>query len=78
MILWVREADRRYFQAGIKEDLTGQWGLLTSWGSLDSDRGNKAFDPCNTREEAVERLIDCAIVRKRHKYRIVRANCLEM
>lgn len=78
MIVWIREEDRRYYQAGIRQDLTGQWGLLRSWGSLDSNLGGQEFDLCETREEAVERLIECAMVRRRHKYRIARANCLEV
>jgi hypothetical protein len=71
MITWVRQKDRRYYKAGIKRDLTGQWGLLTSWGSLDSRRGNNDFKLFETKREALQAFVDCCLLRRQHKYEVV-------
>lgn len=49
---WIRREDRRVFAAGVVLDLLGQWTVVKTWGSLDSDRGGMMVICCADEADA--------------------------
>jgi hypothetical protein len=52
--------NRRYYRAIIQRDLLGEWTLVRSWGSLDSNRGQMRTELINTYDQCISIMGDIA------------------
>ena len=50
------EKDTRYYEAHVEQDLWGGWVLTRIWGRRGTAMGQVRRAPCETYEEAVEKL----------------------
>ena len=60
-LYWRRwHRDTRYYEARIERDLWGGWVLTRVWGRRGSPAGQVRHDPCESRAEALARLVAVA------------------
>lgn len=64
MYFWTKGS--KYYEAYIQPNLLGEFTIIKSWGSMDSNRGNHKIMFCENQEQ-LENIIEQ--IKKRRKYR---------
>ena len=58
----------RYYSIRIDPDLFGRWTLIRQWGRLDYDGGRLRMDRFESEKEALDRLTEIVIQKKKRGY----------
>lgn len=67
---WINEAKQKYYRATIARDLIGQLGVLKEYGSLQTARGRRIFQPVSTVFDGNEEISKVDKTRLRRGYRV--------